>query len=128
LKLLLDTHVFLWWITDDSRLSPKARELISDGQNELFLSAASAWEIAIKAQIGRLQLSDKPDILIPDQLSKNAIETLPVYLRHALHVFDLPGHHRDPFDRMIIAQAKLEDLPIISSDKIFGQYQVEVVW
>jgi PIN domain nuclease of toxin-antitoxin system len=128
LKFLLDTHVFLWWITDDSRLSPKARELISNGQNELFFSAASAWEIAIKAQIGRLQLSNKPDVLIPDQLLKNSIEALPIHLRHALHVFDLPSHHRDPFDRMIIAQAKLEDLPIISSDKVFSQYSVEVVW
>ena len=125
---MLDTHAFLWWITDDPRLSLKVRDLIADGQNELFLSAASAWEIAIKAQIGRLHLSDKPDVLIPDQLSRNSIQALPIHFRHALHVFDLPNHHRDPFDRMIIAQAELENLPIISSDKIFNQYGVEVVW
>lgn len=128
MRVLLDTQVFLWWITDDPRISSKAHEIIRAGHNELFLSAASAWEIAIKAQIGRLKLFDKPDVFIPDQLAKNSIEGLPVHISHALHVYNLPNHHRDPFDCMIIAQAELEGMSIISADKVFAKYHVKVLW
>jgi PIN domain nuclease of toxin-antitoxin system len=128
MKALMDTQVFLWWIVDDPRLSSPARKVITDGNNELYFSAASAWEIAIKAQIGRLKLSEKPEILIPEQLARNAFESLPINIRHALHVFNLPEHHRDPFDRIIISQAIIEGLNIITSDREFSKYPVEVIW
>ena len=128
MKLLLDTHTFLWWITDDQKLSGRAREIISDGSNELFLSAATGWEIAIKVQIGRLKLPEEPIRFILEQMRINAIQSLPIQMNHALHVSTLPQHHRDPFDRLLIAQAQLEGLPILSSDHQLVNYQVEVIW
>ncbi|MFH1671913.1 MAG: type II toxin-antitoxin system VapC family toxin [Pseudomonadota bacterium] len=94
----------------------------------MFLSAASGWEIAIKAQLGRLRLPDDPERFIPDQLTANAIQSLPIQMSHALHVYTLPNHHRDPFDRMLVAQAQLENLAILSTDPQVAQYPVEVIW
>ncbi|MFY9301943.1 MAG: type II toxin-antitoxin system VapC family toxin [Atribacterales bacterium] len=128
MKALLDTHVFLWWITDDQRLSSRVREIIADGTNEILFSAASGWEIAIKTRLGRLQLPDDPKIFIPEQLELNAIEVLPVQIGHALHVYQLPSHHRDPFDHLLIAQAQLEKLPILTADPQISRYPVEVIW
>lgn len=128
MKVLLDTHTFLWWITDDQRLSTKARTIISNGDNELFLSAATGWEIAIKAQLGRIRLTDKPEPFIAEQLSLNGIQSLPIHMSHALHVYNLPNHHRDPFDRMIIAQAQLEDLPILTMDSEIKKYGIRIIW
>jgi len=128
MKYLLDTHAFLWWITDDDSLSNRAREIIRDGRNELFLSAASGWEIAIKAGIGRLDLQGEPEKLIPEQMLLNEIQGLPVQMSHALHVHALPEHHRDPFDRMLVAQCQLEEMPIITSDPQIAEYEIEVVW
>ena len=128
MKYLLDTHAFLWWITDDDSLSNRAREIIRDGRNELFLSAASGWEIAIKAGIGRLDLQAEPEKLIPEQMLLNEIQGLPVQMSHALHVHALPEHHRDPFDRMLVAQCQLEEMPIITSDPQIAEYEIEVVW
>jgi PIN domain nuclease of toxin-antitoxin system len=128
MKVLLDTHAFLWWITDDPRLSLRAREIFADGNNELLFSAASGWEISIKVQLGRLRLPADPQPFIVDQLRINAIRSLAIQMNHALHVSTLPNHHRDPFDRLLIAQAQLEGLPILSADPQIGKYQVEVVW
>lgn len=128
MRVLLDTHVFLWWITDDPRLSKQAREIISDGKNLLFFSAASGWEIAIKAKLGKLSVPDNLEAFIIEQLAENAITPLPVRLSHALHVYNLPVHHRDPFDRILIAQAQVEDLPILTGDPAIAQYPVEVIW
>ncbi len=128
MRYLLDTHAFLWWITDDGRLSRDARELIKDRRNTLYLSAASGWEIAIKARLGRLQLAEDPEKVIPEQMSINAIEALPVQIGHALRVYGLPQHHKDPFDRLLVAQSQMEDLPIISADPQLARYDVEVVW
>lgn len=128
MNFLLDTHVFLWWITDDPRLSPRARRIIADGRNRIFLSAASGWEIAIKARLGRLELPDDLERFILNQLAVNAIDVLPVQMSHALHVYKLPDHHRDPFDRLLIAQAQLEKLRILTADAQFSKYRVEVVW
>jgi PIN domain nuclease of toxin-antitoxin system len=128
MKILLDTHAFLWWITEDPRLSVRAREVISDGNNELFLSAATGWEITIKAQIGRLKLPDEPQHFIPEQMRINGIQSLPIQMDHALHISTLPSHHRDPFDRLLIAQAQLEELPILSSDPQLANYQVQLIW
>ena len=128
MKALLDTHVFLWWITDDQRLSSRVREIIADGTNEILFSAASGWEIAIKTRLGRLQLPNDPEIFIPEQLELNAIEVLPVQIGHALHVYQLPSHHRDPFDHLLIAQAQLEKLPILTADPQISRYPVEIIW
>lgn len=128
MKVLLDTHTFLWWITDHPKLPSRVREIIGDGNNELFVSAVSGWEMAIKAKLGRLQLPDEPQRFILEQLSLNAIQSLPIQMSHALHVFSLPDHHRDPFDRILISQAQLEGLPILTADPQIALYPVEIIW
>lgn len=128
MRALLDTHAFLWWTTDSPRLSDRAREVIADGRNELFFSAASGWEIAIKAGLGRLEVPEDLGRFMSEQLSRNAFEVLPVHLSHALRVHALPDHHRDPFDRLLVAQSLLEELPILSADPRIAFYPVEVVW
>lgn len=128
MRALLDTHAFLWWITASSQLSPRAREVIGDGENQLFLSAASGWEIAIKARLGKLRLPDHFEAFISEQLAANAIDVLPVLMHHALHTYTLPDHHRDPFDRMLVAQANLENLPILTADPQIASYPVQVIW
>jgi PIN domain nuclease of toxin-antitoxin system len=128
MRALLDTHVFLWWITNPDLLSQVAQEIIGDGANDLFFSAGSAWEIAIKARLGKLRLSDDIERFIAGQLSRNAFQPLPIHVSHALHVYSLPPHHRDPFDRILIAQAQMENLPILSSDPVLSQYDVQVLW
>lgn len=128
MKALLDTQVFLWWISDDPRLSSRASAIITDGENRLFLSAASGWEIAIKVRLGRLTLPEPLETFVPEQMALNAIEGLPIQMSHALHVYTLPDHHRDPFDRLLIAQAQLENLPILSADPQISLYAVETVW
>ena len=128
MRLILDTHTFLWWITDDHRLSSRARHVIGDPSNELFLSAASAWEIAIKTKLGRLRLRERADRFIPDQLSRNSISPLPIEMSHALHTARLPDIHRDPFDRLIIAQSLLEKAPIVTADRVIRKYKVETIW
>ncbi|OGF61614.1 MAG: twitching motility protein PilT [Candidatus Fischerbacteria bacterium RBG_13_37_8] len=126
MNAILDTHIFLWWITDDPKLSIATREIIKDARNELFFSAASAWEISIKASLGRIQLPRKPGLFITEHLDKNSILALPILFSHALHVYNLPMHHTDPFDRMIIAQAQLENLTIITADPQFSAYNVKI--
>lgn len=128
MKVILDTHVFLWWIVDDPRLSPRARQVLSQPKNELLLSAASGWEMAIKVGLGKLKIPAPIDRFIIDQLNINGISVLPIDLRHALHVAALPKLHRDPFDRLLIAQAQLERIPIVSGDSQIRQYDVEVIW
>ena len=127
MRVLLDTHVFLWWITDDPRLSCLAREVIEKGSNELFFSAASGWEIAIKAGLGKLVIPGDLKAFVAEQLALNRITPMPVMLAHALHAFNLPPLHRDPFDRMLVAQAQVENLPILTSDPYIGRYEVEVI-
>lgn len=128
MTILLDTHVFLWWITNDRRISSVAEGLISDKNNDLLLSAASAWEIAIKAQLGKLPLPDDPEVFIPQQMAINRVRSLPVSTDHALHVSKLPSHHRDPFDRLLIAQAKVENIPLLSDDSLIKLYPIQVLW
>jgi PIN domain nuclease of toxin-antitoxin system len=127
-RLLLDTHAFLWWVTDDDRLSERAGELIADGANDVYFSAASAWEIAIKAGLGRIRLPDEAWTFTPDQLERNAFQALPVHVAHAVAVITLPDVHRDPFDRMLVAQAITEGLTIVSADPELARYAVPVVW
>ncbi len=128
MKFLLDTHVFLWWVIADPRLSRMARGVIADGGNTLYLSAASGWEIVIKAGLGRLQVADELERFVPEQMALNGIEGLPVAVAHALRVGALPLHHRDPFDRLLVAQAALEDLAIVTGDPQIAEYGVHTVW
>jgi PIN domain nuclease of toxin-antitoxin system len=128
MRVLLDTHVFLWWIDNDKRLSDTALDIIGDGRNNLFFSAASGWEIAIKAQIGKLELSSDLVRFVVEQLQNNAITSLPVQLNHALHTLTLPQLHRDPFDRILVAQSQVENLPILTADRYINQYNVETIW
>lgn len=128
MKYLLDTHTFLWWITDDDRLSSRALDVIRDGQNDLFFSAASAWEIAIKSGLDRIRLPEGADHFIPEQLRLNGFRPLTIQLSHALTVEDLPSHHRDPFDRLLVTQSQLEGMPIVSGDDQLADYGVEIIW
>lgn len=128
MRALLDTCAFLWWIADDSQLSPRVREVISQGDNKLYLSAASGWEIAIKAALGKLSFPGDLKSFIIEQMNGNGIDSLPVEMFHALHVSTLPAIHGDPFDRLLIAQAQLESLPILTPDPQIGHYDVEIIW
>ena len=128
MKLLLDTHAFLWWITDDPQLSSKARELISDSHNTIYWSAASSWEVSIKYALGRLPLPETPEQFLPVELGNNRIESLSVIDAHAFQAGYLPRHHRDPFDRMLVAQAQVESLVILSNDRKLVHYDVDINW
>jgi PIN domain nuclease of toxin-antitoxin system len=128
MRVLLDTHAFLWWIGGDRRLPARARKLIADGRNELFFSAASGWEIAVKASLGRIQLPAPMDRFLSEQLNLNGIAALPILMSHALGVHGLPFLHRDPFDRMLVVQAQMEKLGILTRDPQISQYDVETLW
>ena len=128
MKVLLDTHAFLWWITDDPRISSRARDVVQDAENELYLSAASGWEIAIKTQLGRLRLPGESDVYLARQMSVNAIQPLAITMRHSLFVYGLPDIHKDPFDRMIVAQSILEEMPLLTKDGNIPKYGIQVIW
>jgi len=128
MKILLDTHAFLWWISDDPRLGKAARERIADHRNEVFLSVASTWELAIKVNLGRLAVSGNFETWLLSQLAGNRFEVLPILLPHVLALTRLPPHHKDPFDRILIAQAIGETMTFLTADAHIAQYPVEVVW
>ena len=128
MKAVLDTHIWLWWVTEPERLPRKALSVIEDGNNEILLSVASSWEIAIKHAIGKLALPEPPERFVPRRLMRDGIGTLHIEHRHALHVASLPLHHHDPFDRILIAQTQLEGISIITADPKFDPYEVDVVW
>ena len=125
---LLDTHTFIWWILDDPRLSARVRAILQQQDNDIFFSIASIWEISIKAQLGRIPFSEDPAVVIPQQIAANGLLVLPIEVPHALQVYRLPLLHRDPFDRMLVAQAMIEDLPLLTSDPLIAQYPVSVIW
>ena len=127
MKLLLDTHVLLWWLTDDARMSPAVDRLLRDPATDVFVSVASLWEIGIKYANGRLALPKPPGAFLPDVLAALRFEVLPISARHVYAVADLPLHHKDPFDRLIVAQARVEGLPVVSEDPWFRVYGVERV-
>ncbi len=128
MNLLLDTHSFLWFVLDNPQLSSTAADTIEDVDNQSYLSIVSVWEMAIKVSIGKLSFPQPLDVFIPDQLQRNGIQLLPVRLPHALHVATLPFHHRDPFDRLLIAQGLVEPMPIVSADVMFDRYNVIRLW
>ena len=127
MRVLLDTHAFLWFIADDERLPTQARTAIA-GASEAFLSLASCWEMAIKVSIGKLTLAAPLERFLPDHLALNGIQLLDIELPHATAVASLPFHHRDPFDRLLAAQAKREQLTVVSADPVFRKYGVKRVW
>lgn len=123
MRLLLDTHVFLWWRADDRRLGAAARTAIA-GADVVFVSAATAWEAGIKAALGRLRYPGTIEAGVED----SGFEPLPISLAHAERAARLPKHHADPFDRMLVAQAEIERLTIVTNDRALGAYESEIVW
>ena len=128
MKYLLDTHAFLWAAGEPDKLSPKVKTLLLDRDNQLLLSLASVWEIQIKIQAGKLTLPSPLPSIIQTQQQINQLELLPIELSHILALGNLPDHHRDPFDRIMIAQAQVEDIILISRDPMVTQYSIQVIW
>lgn len=127
MSVLLDTQVFLWLLTRPERLGPKTLSFLEDDRNEMFLFAASSWEIAIKYRLGRLPLPEAPGLYIPDRMRRSGVEALPIAHSHALVVASLEDHHRDPFDRILVAQAQVEGLSLVSADPILARYGVPLI-
>jgi PIN domain nuclease of toxin-antitoxin system len=127
-RALLDTHTLLWWFSDDPSLSSLARQFTADVGNFAIVSAASAWEIAIKVRLGKLPTAAGLIDDFVNYLDREGFDPLPITLDHAIRAGLLPGFHKDPFDRMLIAQAQAESLPIISNDEIFDEYGVRRIW
>ncbi len=129
MKLLLDTHTFLWFIGGNQKLSGYAKELIGSPANERFLSVASLWEMSIKASLGKLRLELTFDRIISEHIDANAISLLHISAEHLDILTSLPFHHRDPFDRLIIAQGHSENIPVVSKDKAFEEYkEIQCIW
>jgi PIN domain nuclease of toxin-antitoxin system len=124
-RALIDTHVFLWAATDRAKLSPTALAFIDDTGNELLFSVASAWELFIKHSTGRLTLDEEPAVLIPRQVRDLILTVLPVEMRHLEPLTAMPHHHRDPFDRLLIAQSIVEGVPLLSADTAFAPYTAD---
>ena len=128
MQLLLDTHTLLWWINDADALSAKARKAIANADNPCFLSLASCWEMAIKCSLGKLTLVQSVEQFIPDQLFRNGIRMLPIDFRHVAKVATLPFHHRDPFDRLLVAQAAIEKMTLVTADTALARDDIECLW
>lgn len=128
MRLLLDTHTFLWFITDNPQLSSTAKTLIETPDNDRVLSMGSVWEMAIKLSLGKLTITQPFDIFLSHQLEINGIELLHIELAHITAILNLPLHHRDPFDRLIIAQSLVEQIPLLSADSTFDHYPIQRLW
>ena len=128
MKLLLDTHAFLWAVTSDSRLSSRAQHLFISGRNELYFSVATIWEILTKVQIGKLDLPTPVGPYLINQLARNNVFVLTLSLDHVLRLESLPLHHRDPFDRILVAQSLEENLPILTADPLLSKYSAQLIW
>ena len=128
MNVLIDTHTFLWWNSEDERLSLRAKEIIANGNNEVFLSAASVWEIVIKTAKGRLVLPEPPDQYISRRMNLYRFRPLPIQISHAAHVYELPAIHNDPIDRMLIAQSQMESLPLLTNDDAIRCYELDTIW
>jgi PIN domain nuclease of toxin-antitoxin system len=126
--LLIDTHVFLWFLRDDSLLSATAKTLLQDPTNKKFISIASCWELAIKAGLGKLGLTEPTGVLLSREIPMNKFVLLDIKLEHATAVETLPLHHKDPFDRLLVAQALIEAIPIVSADVALDPYGVQRLW
>jgi PIN domain nuclease of toxin-antitoxin system len=127
MRFLLDTAVLLWSLDRSDQLNERAQKTLEGGE-DIHLSAASSWEIAIKCGLGKLRLPKPPAQLIPEAMNRLGIRPLPIALSHSLAVTDLPNHHKDPFDRMLIAQARSEGMVLMTADAAFRKYPVEILW
>ncbi|HEX5727235.1 MAG TPA: type II toxin-antitoxin system VapC family toxin [Longimicrobiaceae bacterium] len=128
MKLLLDTHALLWFLGGNERLSAQARSAIEDLSNQRLFSMAGAWEVAIKVSLGKLSLHAPFEQLVPGELRANAIELLPILPQHVIALASLPFHHRDPFDRMLVAQATVEGASVVSADPTLDAYEIPRIW
>lgn len=127
MRYLLDTHVWLWLLVDPERLEDRLRDRLADPGNALILSAASSWEISIEYERGRLPLPEPPATYVPSRMRRSGVTGLAVEHAHAVQVASLADHHRDPLDRVLVAQAQVEGLPVVTADPVFEAYDVEVV-
>ena len=128
MRVLVDTHVFIWYVQSSDKLPSSVTVIINDGRNDILLSIASVWEMAIKQSTGKLNIGTPYASFISEQMRLNSMELLPVRLEHLDLITTLPLHHRDPFDRLLIAQAIVEDILIISADRVFSLYPVRSMW
>lgn len=128
MRILLDTHAFLWWVADHPKLGKRVRRQVESAKNPCFLSVASCWEMAIKIGLGKLRLPSPIEKFVPDQLAVNGIDLLPIEFLDTAAVASLDRHHGDPFDRLIIAQALRNGLAVASADRVFGKYGVRRIW
>ena len=128
MRCLLDTHTLLWWVFDDPKLSTPARETIAEPEHDILVSAASAWEIATKYRIGKLPEAGDIVQRLPAYIRRARFTTLDISVEHALLAGNLPGPHRDPFDRMLMAQARLLNMPLVTTDPVFRDYGIQVIW
>jgi PIN domain nuclease of toxin-antitoxin system len=128
MRLLLDTHTLMWWVEDDPKLSKGAAEAIENADDGVVFSAASIWEIATKLRIGKLRMTRDLSGTVQDLSQRLHLEPLAISVAHAQLAGELPGPHKDPFDRMLIAQARLENLTVVTADPVFRRYRVRVVW
>lgn len=128
MRLLIDTHVLIWLARGDQQLPHTVRATLEETSNEVFVSAVSGWEVSVKHAIGRLDLRGRSPAELPQLLPRYMIQALPITYEHGARAGMLPPHHADPFDRMLIAQAQLERLTLVSRDAAFGRYDVDVLW
>jgi PIN domain nuclease of toxin-antitoxin system len=126
-SVLLDTHALVWWLEAKDRLSPKAQSVISDSETTVLVSSASAWELAIKSQLGKFKSRELVDEL-DKEIQKEGFVELPISIEHALRAGSLPGRHKDPFDRMLISQALIEEVALVSADRYFDGYAIARIW
>jgi PIN domain nuclease of toxin-antitoxin system len=127
-RFLIDTHCWLWARIAPERLNAAATELIENDENTIVFSAVIAWEIAIKVGLGKLELPEPVNEYVDSRIEAQAMKPLPIYIHHALRVAELPPHHRDPFDRLLIAQAQAEGLPLMTADARIAAYDIEIIW
>jgi PIN domain nuclease of toxin-antitoxin system len=128
MRLLLDTHAFIWMFDEPEKLSPKAHALLADSNNDLILSVVSVWEMQIKIKLGKLRFTVPLRELVESQRRTNSVQVLPVELEHVLALDALPARHKDPFDRLLVAQANAEDAFLVSRDPLFSGYPVQLLW
>lgn len=128
MRLLLDTHVWIWWLTDPDRLSRPAYMALRDADSELFLSPASTWELMVKSTAGRVAVSESVEALVEEAIAASGVQPLPIEHRHALQLRQLPAHHRDPFDRMLVAQAQSAGLILVTADQQLAAYDIDTLW
>ncbi len=128
MKLLLDTHIFIWSFSKTKKLSSTAARELQNPANEVFVSVASIWEMQIKIKLGKMIFNDSLENIIIEQQQINRIQILPIILSHALHLENLPPHHKDPFDRLLISQAIVKNMTLVSADANFAKYQVNLLW